>query len=157
MNHPLSYSDIFSVISEYYVHQYPVCKKHNELVNVMRQSRADKFIENVRNTDPDIRYLEKINENTKHVFPNSSTVENMNVDHIWVMKIIRCKQSRFKKNVLVLEAIHSVIIADLGFILNIQSLPKIIDGTAIGNWKHKTLTKTKPQKWITKDGKFVCE
>lgn len=157
MNHPLSYSDIFSIVSENYVHQYPVCKKHNELVSVMRQNRADNFIKHVRDIYSHIVYLEKINENTKHIFSNSYTVENMNVDHIWVMKVIRYKQSRFRENVCVLGTTYSVIIADLGFILNVQCLPKLIDGSTIRNWKDKNLTKTKTQKWVIKDGKFVCE
>ena len=142
---PLSYTDIFSVISEYYVHQHPVCKKHYEVVKIIRQNEADKFIEDMRNSDINIIYLEKINENMIHKF-SRCTVENMYVDHIWVIKVIRQKQYTFRHNVTIMETIESVIIADLGIILNVNEFSKIIDGTIIGNWKHKILIKTKSQK-----------
>lgn len=144
-NHPLSYDDIFDKINKYYTVLHAVTKRHGELLRTVRQNKADKFIQSLRqeylNSHETIIYLKEMNDGnyTKHQFPNC-TVENMYINHIWVMSATMTIMNKLKRIVNVVR--QTVIIADEGFTLDVNSDRKYIDGILINKWKRE-MTKRK--------------
>ena len=159
-SHPLSYDDIFDKINEYYTVLHSVTKRHDGLLQIKRRNKANEFIQSIRqeyiNSHETIIYLKEMNDGdyTKHQFSNCSVVENIYVNHIWVMSATMTIMNKLKRFVSVVR--QTVIIADEGIMLNIKCFPKLIDGILINKWK-RNIIKRKAifDAYITTHGKVI--
>lgn len=150
--HPLSYNDILNKINNYHTVQHAITKSHDELLQTIRQNKADEFIlllkQECEASSKTIVYLKKIDDIYKtHKFSNS-TVDDIYINHIWVMETV---------NIVKRNNEQSFIIADVGVILNVNCMPKHIDGNAINKWKRNVLIERREvmDEYIVKHGKII--